>query len=248
MARMSIASVRTLVAMGIIVSVYGSSVFGMDKDGRRYVAGQVLVARRGQANQRPGVSLVKTDRDVMSACAEFKKDPAVVWAQPNYQYHTCQQPNDPDFPDQYAHQLIEMARAWDISTGSRDVVIAILGTGVEITHPDLKDNIWNNPGEVPNNRTDDDNNGYVDDTHGWNFDQANSDIMPDWQSSEFFNHETQVAGVIGAVGNNAEGVAGVNWQCSMMVLRLSDNFTSEEIAGALTYAADNGAQVVNMSF
>ncbi len=234
--------------LGIVVSVCGSSAFGIDKDGRRYVAGQVLVSWRGQADRHPGVSMVKTERDVMAVCEEFKRDPAVAWAQPNYRYHTCQQPNDPDFPDQYAHQLIEMTRAWDISTGSRDVVIAILGTGVEITHPDLKDNIWNNAAEIANNHIDDDNNGFVDDIHGWNFEQANSDVMPDWMSGESFNHETQVAGVIGAVGNNAEGVTGINWQCSMMVLRLSDNFTSAEIAEALIYAADNGAQVVNMSF
>lgn len=248
MPRVRNASVRVWIAMGMVVTLCGSFVSGADMDGRRYVAGQVLVHWRAHAGQRAGVTVVNTDRDVLAVCEELKKDPAVAWVQPNYQYRPCRQPNDPDFPDQYAHQLIEMAQAWEISTGSHDVVLAILGTGIEIDHPDLKDNIWANREEMPNNHTDDDGNGYVDDVHGWNFEHGNSDVTPDPFSSEFFSHETQVAGVIGAVGDNEMGVAGVNWQCSMMVLRLSSNFTSMEISGALKYAADNGAQVVNMSF
>lgn len=247
MIRKSRASVRILVATGMVLSAFSSAAFARD-EGRRYMPGEMLVSWRGQADRQPRVSVVKTDRDVMATCEEFKKDPSVAWAQPNYQYHPCLQPNDPDFPDQYAHQLIEMAQAWEISTGSRDMVIAILGTGVEISHPDLKDNIWANAEEIPDNQKDDDGNGYIDDIHGWNFEGADSDVTPDPFSSEFFNHETQVAGVIGAVGHNAVGVTGVNWQCSMMVLRLSENFTSAEIAGALKYAADNGAKVINMSF
>ena len=126
--------VRVLVVLAIVWSVGGSSAFGIHLDGKRYAAGEVLVARRDQSGRSAQVSMVKTDRDVLSVCEEFEKDPAVAWAQPNYEYHVCRQPNDPDFPDQYAHQLIEMTQAWDISTGSRDVVIAIVGTGVEIDH------------------------------------------------------------------------------------------------------------------
>ncbi|MCF7975626.1 MAG: S8 family serine peptidase [Phycisphaerae bacterium] len=248
MARMSSAGIKALIVTGMVLSACASSVLGAEVKGPRYMAGQVLVTWHEQGNRHPGVSVVKTDRDVLSVCDELKKDPAVAWAQPNYHYHPCQQPNDPDFPDQYAHQLIEMSQAWEISTGSRDVVIAILGSGVEIDHPDLKDNIWVNPGEIPDNRKDDDDNGYVDDVYGWNFEQADSDVTPDAYSSDSSGHETMVAGVIGAVGNNDKGVTGVNWQCSMMVLRLSMDFTSSEIAAALRYAADNGAHVVNMSF
>jgi subtilisin family serine protease len=241
---------KALIVTAIVLSACASGVLGVDSKGPRYVAGQVLVAWRDQGDRQSRVSVVETDRDVLSLCDEFKKDPAVAWAQPNYRYHPCQQPNDPDFPDQYAHQLIEMSQAWEISTGSRDVVIAILGSGVEIDHPDLEDNIWINYGEVPGNRKDDDGNGYVDDVHGWNFENANSDVTPgvDWYYGGVDGHETMVAGVIGAVGNNDQGVTGVNWQCSIMVLRLSLDYTSSEIAAALKYAADNGARVVNMSF
>lgn len=187
-----------------------------------------------------GFYVLKTDRDVPTVCAELNRDPAVEFAQPNYLYRPCKTPNDPEFPDQYAHQLIQMEDAWDISTGSRDIVVAVLGTGVDVNHPDLKENIWVNPGEIAGNKIDDDGNGYVDDIHGWDFAAGSHDMTP------VHKHETEVAGVIGAVGNNGKGVCGVNWQCSIMVLEVE--YKSNEIAEALDYAAANGARVVNMSF
>jgi len=183
---------------------------------------------------------LKTDRDVPAVCAELSADPAVEFAQPNYLYRPCETPNDPEFPDQYAHQLIRMEDAWDISTGSRDIVVAVLGTGVDVNHPDLKDNIWVNKGEIAGNKIDDDGNGYVDDIHGWDF-ASNSHDMTPW-----YEHETEVAGVIGAVGNNGKGVCGVNWKCSIMVLEVE--YESDEVAESLDYTAANGARVVNMSF
>lgn len=205
----------------------------------------------GRGHSEPWYRL-QTDRDILALCAELNKDSDVEYAQPNYIYHPCREPNDPEFPNQYAHQLIEMSKAWDITTGSRDVVIAVIGTGVDVNHPDLKANIWINRKEIPGNHLDDDKNGYVDDIHGWNFQDRNNNVTP--ESGGIFDflspdgHETNVAGVIGGVGNNGQGVAGVNWQCSLMVLRLSMAYTSTEVAAALDYAAANGARVVNMSF
>jgi subtilisin family serine protease len=192
--------------------------------------------------------LLKTDRDVRRVCAELNKNPDVEYAQPNYIYERCAEPNDPDFPDQYAHQLIQMANAWDISTGSRDIVIAVLDTGVDINHPDLKDNIWVNKNEIPNNKLDDDNNGYIDDISGWNFEDDNNDVVPELSFFDIEGHGTNVSGVIAATGNNGVGVCGVNWQGSIMALRLSIFVTSAEVAEALDYAAANGARVANMSF
>ena len=191
----------------------------------------------------------KTDRAVAAVCAELNADPAVEYAQPNYSYRICRTPNDPEFPDQYAHQLIQMEDAWDISTGSRDIVVAVLDTGVDVNHPDLKDNIWVNPGEIAANKIDDDGNGYVDDVYGWNFGSDNNDVTPETNYYEsVVNHGTLVSGVIAAVGNNGKGVCGVNWQCSVMPLRVSLDFTTEEAAEGVEYAAANGARVVNMSF
>ncbi len=192
--------------------------------------------------------ILHTDEDVPTTCAALREDPDVEYAQPNYIYRTCQAPNDPDFPDQYAHQLIQMPDAWDISTGSHDVVVAILGTGIDVNHPDLKENIWTNDGEIPGNDIDDDENGYVDDVQGWNFESSNNDVIPEPDFWGVAGHETQVAGVIAAVGNNDEGVCGVNWQCSLMPLRLSIYITSAEVAEGLDYAAANGADILNMSF
>jgi hypothetical protein len=220
--------------------------------------GEGLIAASGRAARgrlrRRHVKVLETDRDVRAVCAALRDDPAVAFAQPNYIYKRCGQPNDPDFPDQYAHQLIQMPDAWDISTGSHDVLVAVLGTGVDIDHPDLEANIWTNEGEIPGNDVDDDENGYVDDVHGWNFEADSNEVDPGGASDpfDFFadvsGHETQVAGVIAAVGNNDLGVCGVNWQCRIMPLRVSLYFTSEEVAAALDYAAANGADVLNMSF
>jgi len=193
--------------------------------------------------------LLRTDRNVPALCAELRDEPVVEYAQPNYIYERCAKPNDPEFADQYAHQLIQMSDAWDISTGSHDIVVAVLDTGVDVDHPDLKDNIWVNADEIPDNSLDDDNNGYIDDVNGWNFGDENNDVKPeggDWLG--IANHGTQVSGVIAGVGNNGKGVCGVNWHSSIMVLRLSFDVTSAEVAAALDYAAANGAHVANMSF
>jgi subtilisin family serine protease len=193
--------------------------------------------------------VLKTQRNVLAVCAELNADPEVEYAQPNYIYRPCKTPNDPEFADQYAHQLIQMEDAWDICTGSRDVVVAVIGTGVDVNHPDLKDNIWVNKAEIPGNKLDDDGNGFIDDVHGWDFGESDNDVSPgeDYYGG-YANHETQVAGVIGGVGNNDKGVTGVNWQCSIMVLRLGEEYHSDEVAAALDYAAANGARIVNMSF
>jgi len=203
---------------------------------------------RSQRQAKRPFYLLRTEGDVTAVCAQLRNDPDVESAQPNYVYHPCRVPNDPDFADQYAHQLIQMTDAWDISTGSRDVVVGVLGTGVDVNHPDLKDNIWLNADEIPGNGVDDDNNGYVDDVHGWNFESQNNHVIPESVIYGIEGHETMVAGVIAAVGDNSEGVCGVNWQCSIMPLRVSLYITTAEVAESLNYATANHADIVNMSF
>jgi len=208
--------------------------------------GQKSTAGQSTAHELLQFYLLKTDKDVPGVCAELRSDPDVEYAQPNYIYERCGQPNDPEFADQYAHQLIQMSEAWDISTGSHDIVVAVLDTGVDVSHPDLKDNIWINKDEIPNNETDDDNNGYIDDVYGWNFEDDTNDVIPEVDFFSESNHGTQVSGVIAGVGNNGIGVCGVNWQSSIMVLRFG--LTTAEVATALDYAAFNGAHITNMSF
>lgn len=121
------------------------------------------------------------------------------------------------------------ATAWDADvTGSSDVYVAVLDSGVEITHPDLVDNIFTNPGETPGNGIDDDGNGKVDDVHGWNFNDNNNQVQAAGDS-----HGTNVAGIIGAVGGNGLGVAGINWDVGIIPVKFLSGSTGSTGAAVL---------------
>lgn len=128
--------------------------------------------------------------------------------------------------------------------GSSDVVVAVIDTGADYTHLDLRNNIWTNTAEIPNNGRDDDGNGYIDDIYGWDFVSNDKDPMDD------NGHGTHVAGIIAAENNTIGGV-GVAYNCKVMVLKAgnsSGNFNNSDIAEAIQYAYMNGASVINMSF
>ncbi len=112
---------------------------------------------------------------------------------------------------------IDATQAWTISTGSKNVVVAILDTGIDLTHPDLMNNIWTNEPEANGPAgLDNDGDGYIDDLHGWNFIANNNNVNDDQ------GHGTNVAGIIGGEGNNGIGVAGVNWNISMIPVKVLD--------------------------
>ena len=139
---------------------------------------------------------------------------------------------------------INMLKAWEIETGSSEIVVAILDSGIRDDHPDIRERIWINEDEIPNNGIDDDRNGYVDDYKGWDF--AYEDNRP----TDGFGHGTNIASVIGAVTNNGIGFAGINQACKLMNLKnlRDDNFGEYSWwAESIKYAADNGADVINMS-
>ena len=134
------------------------------------------VLKRGL--DRVHVIHLPSEVSVESVLRKYKDNPKVEYIQPNYIYQPDLIPNDPRYSEQYAHQLTQVEEAWDITIGSEDVTIAVIGTSIDIDHPDLNANIWINPDEIPDNDQDDDSNGYVDDVNGWDFEHDNNDPRP----------------------------------------------------------------------
>ena len=184
--------------------------------GRRDGKGDLELARLA-----PGLSIA-------AAVRGLEADPAVEYAEPNWVYNHTATSNDTYYTsgqlwgmygdgstpaNQYGSQAAE---AWaNGKTGSRDVYVGIIDEGIQFTHPELAANIWTNPFD-PVNGVDDDGNGYVDDQHGWDFDGNNNVIYDGGPKGNLDDHGTHVAGTIGAVGGNGAGVAGVNWQVTMI--------------------------------
>lgn len=196
------------------------------------------------------------DVDIFQAINEYRQDPSVEYAEPDYLatiFSTY--PNDTSFPAQWSlHNTgesggtndadIDALEAWVITTGSSDVVVAIIDTGVFLEHSDLAENIWQNTEEIPGNETDDDNNGFVDDVNGWDF--YNDDNNP----ADDNEHGTHVAGISSAVTDNVTGIAGVSWNSKIMAVKVLGSSGSgpySGIANGIVYAADNGADVINLS-
>lgn len=169
--------------------------------------------------------LTQSPKDIDQSLLEsIQRDSRVDYAEPNYIFQVVKVPDDPEFHKLWGlHNTgqtggkvdadIDAPEAWEISTGSSQVIVAVIDTGVDYNHPDLLENMWTNPKECPQgpgkcqpNGKDDDGNGYVDDFYGVNTITDSGDPMDD------FGHGTHVAGIIGARGNNKVGVVGVNWQ------------------------------------
>ncbi len=215
---------------------------------------------------KPGLALVKLPEDVPIAKAffRFNRSSNILYAEPNYKYKLLIIPDDTRFYEQWGlnnfGQLggtydadIDAPEAWNIRTDS-NTVVAVLDTGIDYTHPDLVDNMWINPAEVNDpcvvtpadfNDVDDDENGYVDDIYGYDF------VEDDSEPFDENYHGTHVAGIIGAVGNNDLGVAGVCWRVKLMALRMADaggDVTLVDAMEAIDYATKRGVDVISVSW
>ena len=169
-------------------------------------------------------------------------------------------PNDPNYGEQWNLALMNMPQAWGIEQGNPAVTVAVVDGGVDMQHPEFRSQLWRNVGEIPGNGVDDDGNGYVDDLNGWDFSDAptlpgNGDsTVRDNAPEDEIGHGTHVSGIIGAAANNGIGIAGIAWRCRLMPLRADFKYggggylQNDDVAAAIVYAADNGAQVINMSW
>ena len=192
---------------------------------------------------------VPAGMSVEEAAQRASLDEGVDYAEPIHLYRPSKTANDPRVKDLWGLEQIEAPAAWDRTTGDRKVVVAVVDDGVALDHPDLVPNLWTNPDEEAGNGVDDDGDGYVDDVHGYDFVDEDGDPMPAPKGDARW-HGTHVSGTIGAAGNNRVGVAGVNWQVSLMALRAlgPDGGRADALARAIDYAADHGARVINASW
>lgn len=201
---------------------------------------------------------IEQGQSVADAVQKYSQNPNVIYAEPDYirTLYTVT-PNDPHFGKLWglhnSGQLVngsvgthdadaDAPEAWSMTTGSSDIVVGVLDSGVDWDHDDLLANIWSNSDETENG-IDSDNNGKVDDTRGWDF--VDDDNDPD----DFSSHGTHVSGTIAAVGNNSTGIVGVSWNARIMPLRVcgANGCPTSAIIAGIKYATANGAHIINAS-
>jgi thermitase len=194
----------------------------------------------------PQAQVVSFDGPMGAKLARLERHGKVAYAQPNFRYEALAPAPDDSFFDSLwglgPDPGVGALAAWDRTRGAGQV-IAIVDTGIDLTHPDLSGRLWDNPGEAPGGG-DGDANGRVDDVHGFDF--VDDDPDPD----DFQFHGTHVAGTAAATADNGAGIAGVAPEASLMALRVLDgngSGTSSDIGQGIVYAAQEGADVINLS-
>jgi len=209
---------------------------------------------------------LKPGTDINVLVEELSANPDVVFAEPDYIAYPADVPNlnhaptssqllppltvqqltidDPLYSQQWGMAKINIEGAWSATYGAPTVMIAVIDSGIDLTHVDLQNNLWTNPGEIAGNGIDDDSNGYIDDVNGWNFVFSSNDV---WDDN---GHGTLVAGVAAAIGGNGAGIVGVCPECRIMpvkVMQASGAANYSDIAAGVLYAAQKGAKVINLS-
>jgi len=215
-------------------------------------------AKGGKVNHRydiiPAIAAEVDEADLK----RLKKASKVKYIEPDYAVQGMLAPNDPRYSDLWglnnigqtggaADADIGAPEAWDVSIGSSNVVVAVIDSGVDYNHADLKANMWINAGEKPGDGKDNDGNGYIDDVYGYDFYNNDANPMDD------HSHGTHCSGTIAAVGNNGIGVVGVNWAAKIMALKFLSSSNSGYVSGAVaaiqyvTNMKNRGVNVIAMS-
>jgi subtilisin family serine protease len=240
----------------LLLLIVATLVFAQ-KPSKQFADGELLVKFKRSANSasvaettgKLGANLLETLGDlgwvriklpenlsVEQAISEYENFSEIEAVQPNYYYHLLATPNDTQYAasGMYGLTKISAPSAWDLTTGSPTVVVADIDTGLRYTHEDIAANAWTNPGEINGNGVDDDGNGFVDDVYGYDFFYNDSNPYDDAGG-----HGTHTAGTIGAVGNNARGVVGVNWNVKLMAIKIyspnGTDSTSAMLVNAYNY-------------
>lgn len=219
---------------------------------RSYVPGELIVRLRAYAPDARTATLrrlgaaadsklgdtgytrikLQDGEDIAQAIARYRDDPAIDAVQPNYRYVPQSPPNDTRFGEQWALKKMNLETAWDSMTDCSSTVVAVIDTGVNYTHVDLAENMWDGAAS-----------GYP--RHGYDFVHDDDDPMP----ADGDSHGTHVAGVIAAVGNNGVGTSGVCWRARIMALRVMDaaGGRTDTVIRGINYAVANGARIINLS-
>lgn len=188
----------------------------------------------------------QSEQAVLNAIAILQDNENVLWAEPDYikeLYDTI--PDDEFYGELWGLDRINAPKAWDTFTGSSDVVVGVIDSGIDYTHPDLMNNIWINKDEIPGNGIDDDQDGYIDDVYGWNFYENHNN------PADIGYHGTHVAGIIAAEGNNEIGITGVAWNTKIAALNAGcdrNHVDSAAVIKALRYATFHKFDIINASF
>ncbi|HON07973.1 MAG TPA: S8 family peptidase, partial [Verrucomicrobiota bacterium] len=222
----------------------------------------VVIKREFSGFDNIEVVKLPTGKKPLEMAQAYIQSGLVEFAEPDFIIKTDQStPNDPRFLDgsqwglnnvgQFGGKAdadIDAPEGWGILNSASNIIVAIIDSGIRYTHEDLASNMWINPGEIPDNGIDDDNNGYVDDIHGINaIDGASNPGDP----FDDYGHGTHVAGIIGAVGNNQKGIAGVAWKVQIMSLKFIDSTNNGYLSDAvecINYAINKGAKIINASW
>jgi subtilisin family serine protease len=206
-----------------------------------------------KTSELEGLQLWEFDGETIDVLNQLQENPVIEYAELNYEVQkNSEPPNDPMFNELWGldnetkpEASIQALNAWDIQTGSKDIVVGVIDTGIDYSHSDLANNMWTNSGETPGNGIDDDNNGYIDDYYGYDFAYGDGDPM------DGHSHGTHVAGTIGAEGNNELGIVGVNHQTDLMAIKfLNDQGSGSTFDAilAVEYATMMGADITNNSW
>ena len=199
---------------------------------------------------------IDPESDIDALIATLQAHPNVEYAEKVPVETLLFDPNDPEenAGNQWHLGVVDAFAAWDLSLGDEDVVVAVVDDAVKITHEDLANSKWVNPGEIAGNGIDDDNNGYIDDINGWDAaDNDNNPNPPSTATASSFSHGTHVAGLVGATTNNSKGIAALGGGVSIMAVKCTQNSSTNTSIishgwSGFQYAMNNGADIINISW